>query len=338
MARVDVVEVQKKFLRRYTSGCLRKKTCYVERIEKTVGKKTLISFRVHFPEDNFWVQISTDPSVIEIQTKPSTVAEYKKSRVHMDRLFSVGEAVGIKPHSFNGGGHIHMDIKSAFGNDVKLFRNFLVDFMNHQELGGDGVLGGDFQNAPHLSELEKFQRREFRKVIGEFDSGEINSIRELTDAINKRVYRGNPAGWGPTEKYQALNLLRALLEDGESTVEFRGIDPQRDFDEFLKQINLFEKRIEFLKKNDGILELLDLAKMSNADRLSAFRSYVEESKLKWKAYHPIIRNNRHSVFDAVQPKSRVQWVNKLSSVDRSSAGPAAVCERMFSWFMSPSAR
>lgn len=327
----EAVKAQKALLEEFTKDCLKTAKCVVKSLNNTYGARV---FQISFPEqDGFWVQISTDPSVVEIQTKPSTLAEYTKHEAILDELFQAGKRVGISPDSWGtGGGHIHMDFASTFGEDKRLFRNFLVDFMNHQELGGSGIFGSDTSNAPHLNLLTQEQQAEFRKVIHEFDTGRIKDSRALAEAINKRVYYQTPSGWRPPVKYQALNLTRMSMPDGEATIEFRGIGPQRNPQEFLQQLKLFEQRVEFLRKQDGLLELLDFKTMSRAEKIGAFRSFVEESGLAWDEYQKLMRRDNHLAGEA-KAFSRVHLVAQDAAADaaRLNAGGVANlnCENRF---------
>lgn len=281
------VTAQWKLVQAFTKECKAKKEC---RIVPTKNKYGAQVFRVEFT-DGFWVQISTDVAVVEIQTKPSTVAEYQAAKPHLDRLFRAGADSGLTPDpKFKQGGHIHMDFASAFGDDHRLFRNFLVDFMNHQELGGGGVFGSDPFNAPHLSLLTDDPKGVFMDLIDRFDRGEIKTGKELAKKIIQNVYNDNPAHWSPRHKYHALNLTRVVDEGDFSTVEFRAMSAQLNPEEFLKQTALFESRLNFLRKMDRNLPVMGFRPLSPEQKVGAFRSYVEESGLRWDDYKPLLRN------------------------------------------------
>jgi hypothetical protein len=281
------VSAQWKLVQAYTRECKAKKQCGVTALKNKYGVQV---FRIEFT-DGFWVQISTDVAVVEIQTKPSTVAEYKAAKPHLDELFLAGAETGLTPDpKFKQGGHIHMDFASAFGGDHRLFRNFLVDFMNHQELGGGGVFGSDPGNAPHLSLLTDEKKGVFMDLIDRFDRGEIKSGKELAQKIIRNVYDDNPAHWFPADKYHALNLTRVPDSDDFSTVEFRALSAQRSPEEFLRQTELFEARLDFLRKIDRNLPVVGFRPLSAEQKVGAFRSYVEESGLAWDDYKPLLRN------------------------------------------------
>ena len=303
----SAVKAQEELVEEFTKECLAIGKCIIEEVKNSYGATC---YKVTFPEkDNFWVQISTDPSVIEIQSKASTAKEFEAAQPILDELFTKAKKIGVAPHlGGGGGGHIHMDYASTFGDDARLFRNFLVDFMNNPELAGAGVLGADSSNAPATTLLEDWQKLQLKSIIEDFDAGKIKTAKALAEKVNDFVYLKTPADWNPPQKYQALNLTRMKYKDGVSTVEFRGISPQRSPEEFLKQIKLFEARVEMLKKKEGVVRLLDLDNMSEKMKISSFRAYVEESGLEWKNYIPLVRNNTQLATQSIKPTSRLELV------------------------------
>lgn len=292
--------MQKKLLESYTRDCLPLNLC---RVEETVNKVGARSYRVHFPKEDFWLQISLDPWVIEVQTKPSTVAQYKGQAQHLEDLFLEARNLDLVPSlKGEGGGHIHIDIKSAFRGDARLFRNFVVDFVNHPEFGAYGVLGGNMNNSPHLTQLSKKSYEEFLAVIAEFDRGEIKTIGELAEAINTHVYaRDGKSFLAP--KYQALNLLRSMLPDGEATLEIRAINPQQTPKHFFSQAELFEKRIEYLRRQEGLIPTTLAPYFNHGEKAASFRAYVEETGADWKDFEFLIEKFANGSFKDSCPQA-----------------------------------
>lgn len=322
----EVREAQELLLMEFTKKCLANNTCTIEPVPNSYNG---LGYKVIFKDqNNFWIQISTDPAVVEIQTKPSTVEEYKGAKKILDHLFTSAAKTGITPHiGGRGGGHIHMDFATTFGNDAKLFRNFVVDFMNHPELGGDGVLGGSKSNSPPLARLSLEQKNEFRAVIAEFDAGKIKTARDLSKAINNRVYTSSTTNTTPPSKYQALNLVRMSEVDGVATVELRAISPQRNIEDFYLETELFEARVEFLRKQSGSIKILDLEELSEKGAVSAFRSYVEESGLKWDEYKGLVRKGNQYVKASTPAMSRVSF-HDPEDILRDSQKPG-LCSKLF---------
>lgn len=263
-------------------------------VTKSVDKYGSEKFRVKYG-DGFWFDITLDPQVVEIQTKPSTYEEFlhMKGRMH-DDIFLAAKAVGIEPDIMASGGHIHIGTSSAFGKDARLLRNFIVDFANHPELAA-GVLDVNYTNAPPLAAHEPQIRDEFKKVLFDFDNGKIGDIQSLARTINKKVYITSFCDVDPSSKFQALCLNRTAdkqFKPQDMTVEIRSVRTQVTAEEFLKELKLFQSRIDYLSKvtangkNVAFLDATD--KMSDKEMVNAFYRYVKESGLDWEEYKTLL--------------------------------------------------
>ena len=165
----------------------------------------------------------------------------------------------------------------------------------------------DDYNSPHISKLEQDQKDKLKKIIAEFDQGKIRTSKELATKINNEIYYKTPNKVYPPSKYQGLNLTRMIEEDGKSTIEFRGVSPQLTPEEFMKQVEMFKARVNFLKTQDGYVRLLDIVHMEPKQMTEAYRSYIEESGLKWDIYKHTIRNYNLSKYvnPKLEAKSRI---------------------------------
>src|SRR5687768_17300305 len=103
-------------------------------------------WRIVFP-DKWWFEITTDPATLEIKTKPSTARRLQRVERRMQRyIFDVAHELGtVGRYEENSAGHLHIGVRSAFGTDTKLFRNFVVDYANHPGLAA-GALYKDYYN------------------------------------------------------------------------------------------------------------------------------------------------------------------------------------------------
>jgi hypothetical protein len=140
------------------SVCATRGDCSVQTSENHYGVTT---HRVKY-KDGWWFDIATDPRVVEIQTAPSTVEQLEKykQRIQED-IFGSAEKTGLSVTDITkvfghgwAAGHIHIGASSAFDGNAQLFRNFLVDYVNHPELG-TGLFSNDWSNAPPLTALPK---------------------------------------------------------------------------------------------------------------------------------------------------------------------------------------
>ena len=138
--------------------------------------------RVTFPDD-WWFQVSLDPGVIEVQAKPETFERYRQLEPRIrEFIFKSANKVDLAPHPNLGGGHIHMGLLSAFDNNQLLFRNYVVDTMNHPELAM-GIFSKDYINSPPVAILGEEAKKEMKAVLAEFDADPKMTIEKFAQAI-----------------------------------------------------------------------------------------------------------------------------------------------------------
>lgn len=144
-------------------------------------------YRVQY-QDGFYYDITLDPAVVEIKVKPSTVDEFKRQadRIQTDIFDFAKNELGLKPPK-ELGGHIHIGFESGFNGNLKHFRNFFVDLMNHQELW-TLMKYKDFANAPPLAALPKSNILALELIIEDLDAGKINTIEDFAKRVRKEVY------------------------------------------------------------------------------------------------------------------------------------------------------
>jgi hypothetical protein len=269
-----------------------RRTCDGCRIIIEENKYEVEVYKVIYP-DGWYFVIATDPAVVEVQTKPMTLADLKKQEQRIERdIFGAARAAGMAPSRSAGGGHIHFGYLSSTEGDLRLARNIIVDFANHPEMA-NGVLSEDTWNSTPISNLPEDRQKAFRQIIADVDSGKIKNIQELATQIQKRVYNWHRADWDPTEKYHALNLTRLAnseWSDAEKTFEIRSLEAQRNHIEFKLLTKLFEGRIEYLKtikepipvtipKQTGFF-----GGMSSSQKIDRFAKYVAESGVNFEDF------------------------------------------------------
>lgn len=260
--------------------------------------------------DGWWFNVSVDPGVIEVQTKASTLEELEGVRPRLNAVFEIAQQSGVYPHPILGGGHINIGAVSAFGlgglgespENLRLFRDFFVDFANHPELA-EGILDEDYFNGPVLNALGEDQRAAFVKLLKDVDEGKVTTIADFTRRLQKEVYfRTVHEKWGPPQKYQALNVKRIpddSFDDEVKTLEIRPVRAQKNADEFIREARLFQKRLEYLKSlSKPVPYVFKRFKWSEKRQaLRHFYQYVQEAGLdpedyrsvlddKWKAVDP----------------------------------------------------
>jgi hypothetical protein len=291
------LEAQHKMAETIGRSCI-KNSCKITLTSNGYG---VTVYRVTY-EDGWWFQVATDPKVVEVQTKASTVEELKAhEKIIQDDIFGAAEQAGLQPASqlFGrawAGGHFHVGISSSVGNDALFFRNVVVDNANHPELSA-GIFANDVNNAPPIAALGEQNQRNFTFLIEEFDQKfsekQAMPVAELAKAMNETVYFSTPSGWGPSEKYQAFNVTRVgndHYEMSEQTFEIRGSRPQSSAAEYIAQVELTEKRLRMLRFVDKpiALHIRNLKGFPDLDRLTAFYDYVLETGLDFQNYEQFL--------------------------------------------------
>lgn len=241
----------------------------------TEGREVLTS------PNGWWLSWHRDSDCVEVQTKPMTIEQFKHYKDDLqDAIFVTAANAGYFPALWQGGGHINIDITN-FQNDPLLFRNFIVDLLNHNELFM-GVLEFNIHRAGRPHEFES----NIQRAVDMIDL----AMRNKTVTFEKvreefaKVLTGNSFS------------LQKIKE--ERRIEIRAVRPQTSMDTWIRQIELFEGRIQYLSTIREPIPYQPRVPW-NYDRLAppaersippidpqeAFKSfyiYITESGLRWQ--------------------------------------------------------
>jgi hypothetical protein len=202
--------------------------------------------------------------------------------------------MGLKPHPRVGGGHVNVDVNTAFpDNNALLFRNFVVDQANHPELIA-GIFGNHTGNAPPISALEPQLHSVFADVIQIFDEtaeakAGLPAMQHLGSEIQKRVYVSNPywllndrKTWTPSY-YQHLSFrsVSSSISQEQRRLELRGFRPQQSIDEFLLELEFLDGRLTYLNELDVPLEvnIPENINFTREEKIMRFRQIIAETGL-----------------------------------------------------------
>lgn len=195
--------------------------------------------------------VTSDPGVLEIKMPPKTNLFYSAHSANMqDAIFQSAHRVGLYPALFQGGGHVNIG-KNIFEHDVLLFRNFLVDLINHSELAL-GIMNYDLKNAAPILMLDTETLKRLRVAIDDFDrqySQKIEEQKSQLDFLAKRVHgllyhsRYRHDMLSERGKHTAFSLI-----EFSTRFEIRSVRPQANFDVFVRQTRLFRNRLNYLKQ------------------------------------------------------------------------------------------
>lgn len=283
-----VVDFKDEVVRRCGSACR------VTSIEK--GKFGFTEFKVELA-DGWWFDISVDPGVVEIRTKPSTLAELQQHREEIQRyIFEAKDQLKMKAFFApkKGGArdlnsHFNIGVKSAFGNDVRGFLAFFTDYANHPELAL-GILGQDLHNGPPLRHLKPAQRKALDEILVLNREGRITSLEQAAKLIEQQVYphhatKPHLAG----NHYQALTVRKVAngnLQVQDEPAEIRPVRQPESFEKTLMLAELMEARIAYVIEHKLQIHFQDSSERSpnEYDRAREFFLYVNETGLDWNHY------------------------------------------------------
>lgn len=192
----------------------------------------------------------------EVQVTPGTIEYFRKYAADMqDAIFVSAANEGFMPALFYGGGHINISFK-PFLTDPLLFRNFIVDLWNHNELFM-GVFGYDTNNALPLDLANPYDIGEVKKIIARFDAGEFRDtsgmieftrhLKHALDTADPLLRMWHAVGYSTRTKFHAISFNRIAMNDS-GRLELRGVRPQASMDVWLRQIELLHARLKYLEK------------------------------------------------------------------------------------------
>ncbi len=229
------------------------------RITAEVDAKGYDTYRIDVSslrgQDAWWFRLSYDPGVIEVQMQPATLSELQSRQNLIQRLiFDAADLADLRPYMWAGGGHLHLDARQAFGGDVRVFRDFIVDMNNHAALFLF-LMRGSPPNAPAVWMLPEARQRSFLRLLAEVDTRPSDwRVETLADAIKSRVYSETLENWAPSDKYQFINITR-LTQRGprgfaanERTAEVRGLGPQYSAEQLTLIAEILEARLKWIRR------------------------------------------------------------------------------------------
>lgn len=253
--------------------------------------------RTFYSPNGWWCAVYRDSGGVEANMKPMPVSEYKRfQRDINDAIFVSAANVGMFPALWQGGGHINIDV-GIFKKNPLLFRNFIVDLLNHNELFM-GVFNYDYNNAAPMQLSTGGTMRLYGSFEGEPREDVLfeGFMQAALPQIDK-LWKAGTLDFAIVHKifYHLMNFGYAIrFWQDEPRLEIRAVRPQTSLDVFIRQIELFERRLQFLEKLTTPLPYRQLVPVLHmtADphhvppvqpelALRAFYQYVKESGLEW---------------------------------------------------------
>jgi len=284
-------DTEQDFVRKFSEAVEKKCNSFCT-VEPHIGPRWgKMEYTVRF-KDGFYFNISVDPTVVEVQTSPATLAQLSKQTSRMNEyIFDVAKELGLKVDTT---AHLNIGALSAFKDKPKAFLGFFVDYSSRPALAL-GVFGKDIPNAPPISHLKREQKDSLRRLVEAVNRGHVNSIGEIADRINGYVYSDTPTFKGPgaSTHYQGVGmkfLSRTPFPREDRPFEFRAtLHPERAED-YLLTAELTQKRMEYIRAQTEDIYLLDQPKvMAYTPRELAmeYLIYINELGLDWEKYAAI---------------------------------------------------
>ncbi|MCB9094256.1 MAG: hypothetical protein H6621_04220 [Halobacteriovoraceae bacterium] len=131
--------------------------------------------------DKWWFEITYDPVVIEIKSKPTTNEFFKThSKMIQKDIYKTLRLAGLFTRKIFGMGHINIGVEGLFDTDPLLFRNFIVDYVNHSELYTGVLYYDDFRGVNGGKPLV------YQKNLGTHSKTFLKNLTENTKTILKK--------------------------------------------------------------------------------------------------------------------------------------------------------
>lgn len=249
--------------------------------------------------NGWWFTLNRDPGVFEVQMSPLSLEQIRRFKDDIqDAIFSSMANEGYFPWDYMGGGHINMDT-GIFGEDILLARNFIVDFLNHNELSM-GALGYSTISAGPFLVFKPEHQAKALEVIDKVDAGEYGGsatgiarfFKDLDSIFTSAHGRLRNGGH---YKHTELHFGTAGL------LEIRAVRPQANMSVWIHQLELIEGRINYLRRirtpipYKPVVPLVSYLNILESDpqshvwhppidsqqALRSFYMYVSQSGLPW---------------------------------------------------------
>jgi hypothetical protein len=232
--------------------------------KKKPGKSGNVIYRVKFTnipkmKNTWWFDIDVDVPCIELSTRRMTVEQARiLAPIIQHYIFDFAKSkVGLTPHEFEGGGHIHIDLMTGFQNNQYKLLNFMTEIHN---LGVWPFLDLGFMKkvAPSLSAQPDIQPK-YASLIARAKQNEFqgSSLSKIITELQQSVYGG--AGDSKEVHNQLLGLRSyELRQEGlKERARRKQRKPPRDED-FLKVATLENRAHRAQTSHRDLLSVLHL--------------------------------------------------------------------------------
>lgn len=248
--------------------------------------------------DGWEFKLTLGRQVLRVPLSPMTIEQTRRFQADIQTaIFDTAAKVDLLPSDEFGRGDLTFDTQ-IFNGDLFLARNFVVDFWNHNELAM-GILGYNTEEALPIWLNSDTGIDSIRQILNQVDDGRYPNTSEgialfFADLSKAQETSSDASG----EKLTRGNYDLNFEERGKLRIQ--SIRAQKDVEQWIRQIELIENRIRYLRKIDKpvtfsprvrVRPTQDRApKASNTPpidqnlAIDSFRQYVVESGLPWEIY------------------------------------------------------
>lgn len=234
------------------------------------------------------LSIGNDPGVIEVQSSPLTLLQWKKNQKFFQKnIFDVFAKVGLQPHEREGAGHVNIGLEYFIKKKNDLAERFVIDYLNHPGVGV--VLNSLTANLEDAKSIDQYVAKYYSELLTSrgYEKA-LHNGKEFN--ISKSIRYENFLADFILDKFVAVGLrsFNGKLND-ESRFEMRQLRPQKDMNDYIKVLEIFEARIKFLETKTERPQLTSLQPvMDGWVYLGQFADYLAEAGLDWKDYKSLM--------------------------------------------------
>ncbi len=213
---------------------------FLKSAPKPSGFKCMVGVQDREPGRTWYYVVTVDQICVEIIIRPMTLGQVVDLIPSINKyLFDIAGKCGLEPHDYKGGGHIHIDVETAFVSTEHFF-NFLTTIYNM----GLWPMSPNYDNMlwwakpPGINRegtVVEGQREAYTRILDSFrkksripEGGPYIEMRHYSNRIIEKVTTGDAKG--------VTVKLSTIAGDDLSQQVFKSRDPN------ILDIYLFETR------------------------------------------------------------------------------------------------
>lgn len=241
-----------------------------------------------------WIGAKPDPGVVEVVASPFTIEDLDTfmGDILELSLFTASKKSGFSRTTFGGEEHIHIDFDSLFREeasagsiDYLLFRNYIVDWVNHNELYWGGLHYDPKARGATPLLQEASHRKSFEIWLRDYDELLDNGTMTPEEFTNLLKYLKNVCG------FRAGSALNIIGLKGK-TIEIRCSKNKKDMKQLRRFLILLQTRANYLKNYRKKLPYYRADAIQSAQEgVNRFYRYLKESNLSWNEYSSLLTYN-----------------------------------------------